>query len=163
MAHSNSNSPHSPVPQPLQSVAEAEELIGKFGAVMTALTRILQEEKRLLRAGRISQIARIAPEKTELARRYVADAALIRSKATYLARELPREFSVLRQQHDDFHECLNINLAVLATAHAVSEGIIRGVADELASKAAPQTYGVTGRHTARRAGAAQPISLSRTI
>lgn len=162
MTQSNWNSPDRAVPRPLPSVGEVEELIGKFGAVMTSLTRVLQEETQFLRTGLISQIGRIASEKTELARRYVAEAALIRSNATYLARELPREFNALRRQHDDFHKCLNINLTVLATAHAVSEGIIRGVAGELASKTAPQTYGMTGRHTAQRA-AAQPISLWRTI
>jgi hypothetical protein len=44
----------------------------------------------------------------------------------------------------------------------VSEGIIRGVASELARQAAPQTYVASGRAATPRARAAQPISLSRT-
>jgi hypothetical protein len=35
----------------------------------------------------------------------------------------------LRRKHDELHALLRINLTVLATAHAVSEGIIRGVAE----------------------------------
>ena len=56
-----------------------------------------------------------------------------------------------------FRALLQINLTVLATAHAVSEGIMRGVSDELARKAAPQTYGATGRANAPGPSAAQPL------
>ena len=40
-----------------------------------------------------------------------------------------------------------MNLTVLATAHAVSESIMRGVSAELARKATPQAYGASGRAT----------------
>jgi hypothetical protein len=93
----------------------------------------------------------------------MADAALVKTNGAYLARKLPREFDTLRRQHGDFHKLLQTNLTVLATAHAVSEGIIRGVAGYLARMAAPQTYGKTGRTAAPGARVAQPISLSRTI
>ena len=163
MAQSNPSPSRTVVPQPIQSVAEAEELIGRFGGVLTSLVRILDEETQLVRDGRISELARIEPKKTELARRYGADAALIKTNGAYLARQLPREFDALRRQHGDFHTLLHMNLTVLATAHAVSEGIIRGVAGDLTRKAAPQTYGMTGRTAAPAARAVQPISLSRTI
>ena len=50
----------------------------------------------------------------------------------------------LRRHHDTFRALLQINLTVLATAHAVSEGIVRGVSGEMARHAAPQTYGASG-------------------
>ena len=59
--------------------------------------------------------------------------------------------TTLRQRHDLFHALLQINLTVLATAHAVSEGIMRGVHEEVTRKSVPQTYGASGR--ARRAAA----------
>ena len=49
-----------------------------------------------------------------------------------------------------------MNLTVLATAHAVSESIMRGVSAELARKATPQAYGASGRAT--RPPAAQPCN-----
>src|SRR5262249_2724268 len=101
--------------------------------------------------------------KTQLARRYMAEAALVEGNGAFLARELPREFGALRQQHADFRQRLQMNLMVLATAHAVSEGIIRGVPGEMARKAPPHTYGMSGPTVAPGARAAQPISLSRTI
>jgi hypothetical protein len=62
-----------------------------------------------------------------------------------------------------FRPLLQINLTVLATAHAVSQSIIRGVAGEVSRKAAPQTYGMSGRPTALSPSAAKPVTLSRTL
>jgi flagellar biosynthesis/type III secretory pathway chaperone len=148
---------------PIASSAEAARLIGHLAEVMTSLLAVLEEETQLVRAGRISEVARIEPQKSELARLYVADAGLVRGNALYLARELPREFEDLRRRHEHFRALLQINLAVLATAHAVSEGIIRGAAGELARKAAPQTYGLTGRATAPAASACPPVAVSRRL
>ena len=69
----------------------------------------------------------------------------------------------LRQRHDKFRALLQINLTVLATAHAVSEGIVRGVSDEMARKSAPQTYGASGRTNAPSRSAASPLAVSRVL
>ena len=68
------------------------------------------------------------------------------------------EIDALHQRHDLFHALLQINLTVLATAHAVSEGIMRGVHDEVTRKSAPQTYGASGRPAAPPRSAAQPLA-----
>jgi hypothetical protein len=52
---------------------------------------------------------------------------------------------------------------VLATAHAVSEGIVRGVSGEMARKSTPQTYGASGRANVPSRSAAAPIALSRVL
>jgi flagellar biosynthesis/type III secretory pathway chaperone len=150
-----------PAPAPIASAADAARLIARLAEAMAALLAVLDEETKLVRAGRISEIARIEQAKSELARRYVADAVSVRANALYLARETPREFDDLRRRHEQFRAVLQINLAVLATAHAVSEGIIRGAAGELARKAAPQTYGVSGRTTT--SGPSCPIAVSRKL
>jgi hypothetical protein len=51
----------------------------------------------------------------------------------------------------------------LATAHAVSEGLVRGVSGELARKAAPQTYGASGRANAPDPRKAVPLAVSRVL
>jgi len=157
--------PPSPAPAlaPIASAAEGARLIARLAEAMAGLLAVLDEETQLVRAGRISEIARIEPQKTEFARRYVADAVSVRANALYLARETPREFDDLRRHHEQFRAVLQINLAVLATAHAVSEGIIRGAAGELARKAAPQTYGASGRATAPGAKACPPVAVSRKL
>jgi hypothetical protein len=58
---------------------------------------------------------------------------------------------------------LKTNLTVLATAHAVSEGIIRGVSGELARKQAPSTYGASGQANTPGPKASQPLAISRTL
>ncbi len=149
--------------EPIQSPAEAERLIGHISEVMALLLQLLEEETELVRAGRLSEVAQLEPRKAELARLYLADAALVKANGTFLARALPQRFAELRQGHDAFHALLQINLAVLATAHAVSEGIIRGVAGEMARMAAPQTYGITGRTGTPATSVAPPITLSRRL
>ena len=62
-----------------------------------------------------------------------------------------------------FRPLLQTNLTVLATAHAVSEGIIRGVSGELARKRTPSTYGASGRANGPAAKASQPLAFSRTL
>jgi hypothetical protein len=146
---------------PIASAADAARLIARLAEAMAALLAVLEDETQMVRTGRISEIARIEPKKSELARRYVTDAGAVRANALYLARATPREFDDLRRRHEQFRAVLQINLAVLATAHAVSEGIIRGAAGELARKAAPQTYGAGGRATTP--GASCPIALSRRL
>jgi hypothetical protein len=157
--------PPSPAPAaaPIASAAEGAHLIARLAEAMAGLLAVLDEETQLVRAGRISEIARIEPQKSEFARRYVADAVSVRANALYLARETPREFDDLRRHHEQFRAVLQINLAVLATAHAVSEGIIRGAAGELARKAAPQTYSASGRATAPGAKACPPVAVSRKL
>ena len=63
----------------------------------------------------------------------------------------------------NFNALLQINLTVLATAHAVSEGLIRGAHAEVARKNAPQTYGARAararRAQRRAAGFGQPHAV----
>jgi len=152
-----------PAAVPIPSAAEGALLIVRLAEAMASLLGVLEEETQLARAGRISEIARIEPRKSDLARRYLVDAGAVRANALYLARETPREFDDLRRRHEQFRAVLQINLAVLATAHAVSEGIIRGAAGELARKTAPQTYGAGGRATAPASNGCPPVAVSRRL
>jgi hypothetical protein len=157
--------PHSQTPgtRPVASIAEAEQLIGQLGDAIDQLNAILEEETTLVRAGRLSETGRLNATKAELARRYAADAAQVRANSAFISHHAQRKLAELRKRHDRFQGRLELNLTVLATAHAVSEGIIRGVASEMARAAAPQTYVASGRPAARPAAhATAPISLSRT-
>jgi hypothetical protein len=156
--------PHSPSPgpRPVASIAEAEQLIGQLGDAIDQLNAILAEETTLVRAGRLSETARLNAAKAELARRYAADAAQVKANSAFISHHVQGKLAELRKRHDRFQGQLETNLTVLATAHAVSEGIIRGVASEMARAAAPQTYAASGRPATRPAArATAPISLSR--
>jgi len=45
----------------------------------------------------------------------------------------------------------------------VSEGILRGVSNELARRSTVQTYGASGRHHTQARRAATPIAVSRSL
>lgn len=145
------------------SSVEPGKLISHLTSVMSDIIRIVEQETELVRAGKLSAAATLEAEKTALAQQYLAAASLINGQKPLLARASPDQLAHLRRKHDEFHALLQINLTVLATAHAVSEGIMRGVSQELSRKAAPQTYGASGRHSAPNPNAAQPLAVSRVL
>jgi hypothetical protein len=148
---------------PIQTVAEAENLVRHLLAAMDALVATVEQETALVRAGKLKEATTLEPTKAELARLYATDGAQVKANLPFLSRQVPDLLASLRQQHDTFNALLQINLTVLATAHAVSEGLIRGAHAEVARKNAPQTYGNSGRPTAPARNAATPISVSRTL
>ena len=150
-------------PPPALSPQEAEQLILRLSAVMDELLAVVAQETALVRLGRLSEAATLEPRKGELAGEYLAAAAKIKINAAFLKRIMPRVAEALQSRHDDFHALLQVNLTVLATAHAVSESIIRGVADELTRKAAPQGYGAGGRAPTAYGKNAEPMALSRVL
>ena len=142
---------------------EAQKVVGHLSDVMDTLLGVVDEETRHVRAGRLTEVARLEEKKAGLARLYLADTARLQASQTYLSKMVPGLLQVLRERHNVFRAVLQINLTVLATAHAVSEGIIRGVSQEMNRKAAPQIYGASGRPTAPHARTAQPLTLSRAL
>jgi hypothetical protein len=151
-------------PAPVATAAEADKLLAHFGEVMDALVAVVQQETELVRAGRLAQASECAKPKGELARLYIADTLRLRASQTQLSRLMPAaKLAALRQRHDAFRGLLQFNLTVLATAHAVSEGIVRGVSGEMARKSAPQTYGASGRANVPSRGTAAPLAVSRVL
>ncbi|MBI2716841.1 MAG: hypothetical protein HYX37_20695 [Rhizobiales bacterium] len=131
--------------------------------IMDRLIDTVEEETARLRAGRLRDAVELDEAKVELARAYAAESDRVKSAKDIIAQSLPDALDALRQRHDAFHALLQKNLTVLATAHAVSEGIIRGVSGELARKAAPSTYGASGRANAPSSKTSQPLAISRTL
>lgn len=129
---------------------------------MDALIVLVHRETALVRTGKLAQATQLAEAKTDLSRRYLADAALLRTNPALFARPMPERLEILKKRHAEFRSLLQLSLTVLATAHAVSEGIVRGVSSEIARKAAPQTYGASGRPNlpSRHTGPALAISRS---
>jgi hypothetical protein len=158
------NTPMQPtLARPLADPAEAQALISHLSDVMDALLDVVEEETKLVRLGKLTEVARLEPRKTNLARLYLVDTGRLTASQTYLAKALPGVLRVLRERHNTFRAMLQINLTVLATAHAVAEGIIRGVSAELNRSAAPQTYGATGRRNVPPPRNALPLSVSRSL
>ena len=149
--------------RPITDQADAQQVVGHLSDVMDALLELVQEETHLVRLGRLAEVPRLAEQKAKLARHYLADTARLQASQPYLSKTVPGVLKVLRERHNTFRGMLQINLTVLATAHAVAEGIIRGVADEINKATAPQLYGATGSRTAPSPRNAQPLAVSRVL
>jgi hypothetical protein len=160
-AHHNTEAMTSPAP--VTSAAEAETLAAHFIEVMETLIGLVQQETELVRAGRLGAAGKLAQPKGDLTRLYIADMLRLRASQTLLAQAVPGTLAALRKRHDVFRALLQINLTVLATAHAVSEGIVRGVSGEIARKSSPQTSGASGRAHAPGRSAAAPLAVSRSL
>ncbi len=150
-------------PEPIRTTTEAENLIRHLLTAMDALVATVEQETDLVRAGKLKDAVALEATKAELARAYVVDTAQVKANLPVLKKQVPELLAALRKQHDTFNALLHINLTVLATAHAVSEGLIRGAHAEVARKNAPQTYGNSGRTVAPPKNAAVPVSVSRSL
>jgi len=141
-------------------VSEGDHTLADLNRIMDRLAETIAEETAHARAGRLAAAAQLSDTKLELARLYTTESQRVKAG---LARALPDVIDELRKRHVALQSLLQTNLTVLATAHAVSEGIIRGVSGELARKQAPSTYGSSGRAHIPSTKTSQPLALSRTL
>jgi len=148
---------------PITSAAEAEAVIRHLSEVMDGLLAIVEQETTLVRTGNLPEAQKLEPKKSELSRLYLVDTSRIRASQKFLNQATPGLADDLRKRHDLFRAVLQMNLTVLATAHAVSESIMRGVSAELARKATPNAYGATGQATKPPASSQKPLTLSRVL
>lgn len=152
-----------PKPAPIQTVEESERVIGRLTAIMDRLENLVMAETARVGSGELRAAIAHDEEKAELARVFATESERLRASATIVSASLPDALKRLQARHESFRSLLQTNLTVLATAHAVSEGIIRGVSGELARKQTPSTYGANGRANQPPPTAAQPLSVSRSL
>ena len=145
---------------PIANRGDAEQALAGLNEIMDRLTATIEEETARARVGRLAGVAELSATKLELARLYSMESERVKSA---LANILPDTIESLRKRHAAFRSLLQTNMTVLATAHAVSEGIIRGVSGQLARRRTPSTYGASGRANGLSPKASQPLALSRTL
>ena len=143
--------------------AEAERAIARLEEIMDQLEQTLTEETARVRAGQLRDAMILDTAKIEGARLYVLESERVKAAKDVIARSAPGLLERLRKRHHSFQSLMRTNLTVLATAHAVSEGIIRGVSGELARKQAPSTYGASGRAQAPSSKVSPPMAISRSL
>jgi hypothetical protein len=145
------------------TAAEARKLAENLMDVMSGLLGVIERETELVRAGKLREAMAFGPKKTELSHRYVAAIAQLKASQKYLHETAPELLTTLHRHHDTFRAMLQINLTVLATAHAVSESIVRGVNAEMQQKNIPNTYTAAGRRTAPGPRHMTPLAVSRSL
>jgi hypothetical protein len=153
-----------PAPIPMASTpAEARKLAENLMEVMSALLGVIERETELVRAGKIREAMASEATKAELSRRYVSAVTYLKASHNYLAEAAPELLTTLHRHHDVFRAMLQINLTVLATAHAVSESIVRGVNTEIQRRNIPNTYTSAGQRSAPGPRHITPLSVSRSL
>jgi hypothetical protein len=161
-----SNTPHAPMmsPAPVKTAAEADALISEVMGIMGELADVVQQETELVRAGRVSAASKFAEPKGDLSRRYVAGTIQLKASKPQLAHIARDRLAALQQRHESLRTLLQTNLTVLATAHAVSESVVRGVSSEIGRRSTPETYGASGRaNVPKRGTGGVPLAVSRTL
>ena len=131
--------------------------------VMSALLGVIERETELVRAGKLREAMAFEPKKTDLSRRYVNAVGQLKASQKYLAQTAPELLNTLHRHHDTFRAMLQVNLTVLATAHAVSESIVRGVNAEMQQRNIPNTYTAAGRRAMPGPRHMTPLAVSRSL
>jgi hypothetical protein len=154
----------SPAPNAaITSVADARKLAEGLMEVMNGLLAVIERETGLVRAGKIAEAIKLEIQKNELSRRYIGAITVVKANQPFLAKATPDLLTALHRHHEVFRAMLQVNLTVLATAHAVSEGIVRGVNLEMQRKNIPQTYTAYGKRAAPGPRNITPIAVSRSL
>jgi hypothetical protein len=145
------------------SAAEARKLADNLMEVMNALLSVIERETELVRAGKLREAMKFGPQKSELSRRYVSAIGHLKASQKYLSKTAPELLTAMHRHHEVFRSMLQVNLTVLATAHAVSENIVRGVNAEMQRRNMPDAYTASGTRTVPSPRQIAPLSVSRSL
>jgi hypothetical protein len=148
---------------PIATPQDARKLAEEMMDVMSKLLGVIERETELVRAGKVREAMETEQEKSALSARYVTAVETLRVAQEHLAQVAPDLLASLRRHQETFRAMLQINLTVLATAHAVSEGILRGVNAEVQRRNAPNTYTAAGQRSAPGQRHATPLAVSRSL
>ncbi len=148
---------------PITTTAEAEQAITSVAHLIEKLHALVEQETALVQAGKVRAATALAPAKGELAGQLSTAGERLKANAKFLSRAAPAHAAALHRLQEAFRPVLQKNMTVLATAHKVSEGIVRRLSGELARKAAPQVYGASGRTMAPNPKRGQPLAVSRVL
>ena len=130
---------------------------------MAALFSVVERETELVRAGRVADAMALEADKSALSRRYVNLVSALKANQQHLRAVAPELLATLQRQHETFRAMLQVNLTVLATAHAVSEGVVRGVNTEVQRRNIPQTYTANGQRATPGPRHITPLAVSRSL
>ncbi len=145
----------------LKSASEAHALLHRISDTMDTLISLLETETQLLKAGQLMQASQLQPDKARLASQFVRDFEIIRCNSAILKNDAAHLLEPLKLRYDSFRAHLQINMAVLETAKALSQSLVSDMADIVARQDKPLSYGYNGRN--QTTTAASPVSLSKNL
>ena len=141
----------------------AAELCGLATGTLESLVVILNQETTLLRAGRTREAGELTAEKTRLAQDYMGYARSVQREGERLKAEAPALVADLFARHDKLATQMAENLRVIATARALTEDLLTDVAQAMAAKSRPKTYGANGALAGQPMEPASGVSVNRAL
>lgn len=142
----------------ISSPEEATTLVISALDALDKLEPLIVEETRLFKIGKVREALDLAMEKNAAAQIYTRCLEILKNNAIAIGRFQPENLDRLRSRHEEFSARMALNMAVVATARTVSEGLLRDLADTIGQNASPMTYVRGGVN--RKPGTA-PLSLSK--
>jgi hypothetical protein len=149
--------------KPISTTAEAEQAIETVASLIGKLSGLVEQETALVRAGKMGNVTDVGRQKSQLAGELYACGERLKANAKFVLQAAPARCAALARVQEGFRGVMQKNLIVLATTHAVSEGIVRRLSGDLARKTSPQVYGATGRATAPHPRHGRPLAISRKL
>ncbi|TXM72082.1 hypothetical protein FV218_13925 [Methylobacterium sp. WL69] len=147
--------------------AGAGALVARVMESLQALEGVLARESDHIRVGRLREGLAEAEHKTGLSAAYLQGLETIKANAIALARFAPEGLEALKAAHRRFTAVVEANQMVLATARAVSEGLVKSLAEEVGRARASTIYGRPAHAPSPYArpgmGAGQSLVLSRSL
>jgi hypothetical protein len=147
----------------ITTATEAETAIANVEGLIEKLHGIVEQETAFVRAGQVRKAAALGAAKDELAGALHTAGQRLKANVKFLQRVVPGRGAALQKLQQALRDALQKNMIVLATSHAVLEGIVRRLSTDLARKASPQVYGSSGRAIAPNPKRAQPLAVSRVL
>ena len=154
--------PQAPTLSRIAGREDAERLVAGVLATMGDLEKVLADETAHIRVGRIREGLAEEARKSELASADRRGLEAVKANAIALARFATAALDKLKAAHTGFGRAVETNQTVLATARAVSESLMKGVADEMNRLSRPQGYGPAGPQAVRPQNS-EPLILSKRL
>lgn len=130
---------------------------------LDALVGVLNQETVLMRAGRAREASELTAEKARLAQDYMGLARAVQRQVERLKLEAPAQLDALRAGHERLATQMAENLRVIATARAVTEDLLTDVAESIAARNRPKTYGANGTLASQPVRPAAGVSINRSL
>ena len=129
----------------------AEQVLADLTLAMRDLEFALECETALIGAGRIRDGLASEGRKSELAAEYILKLQRAKANVIALGRFAPDALRAFRTKQAEFERIVDRNQTVIATAKTISEGLLRGVAEEMERVSRPMGYGASPRGPDRSA------------
>lgn len=129
---------------PLANADDVHRLVGALDRIMDALDSVLIEETDLLKEGKLNEALELVEAKNQLSIQYMLLQKAITANADIVKDLAPQDGEHLTRRHYLFQNTLQANLAVIATARAVTGELVDNINSEVQKGVKATTYSNTG-------------------